>query len=202
MNPLFKITEIFPFSIISNDLAHPWQIGFQDGASPGFSGIIELHDTIFFYLVVIAIGVFWLLGSVIYSYKGEQSNIVHKYLNHGTIECLSNCLEFYKQTNKNSLEEMRRLVIFFSYRTRRHIFEPEGLKIKPKQIKFIFCSKFEKLKPFISIQIRQYSNETLLYSITPEANEKKLEQPISEIDQSLNYLNPVKSYEDAYAFKT
>jgi cytochrome c oxidase subunit 2 len=84
MKTLFKITEILPFSIISNDLAHPWQIGFQDSASPGFSGIIELHDTIFFYLVVIAIGVFWVLGSIIYSYGSEKSKIIHKYLNHGT----------------------------------------------------------------------------------------------------------------------
>ena len=97
MNPFFlrsTITEILPFSIISNDLAHPWQIGFQDGASPGFSGIIELHDTIFFYLVVIAIGVFWLLGSVIYSYGNNKSKIVHKYLNHGTKKCLSKLEEF------------------------------------------------------------------------------------------------------------
>ena len=92
MNLLIKITEYFPFTVISNDLAYPWQIGFQESASPGFSGIIELHDTIFFYLVVIAIGVFWLLGSVIYSYRENKSKIVHKYLNHGTTQCLSNSI--------------------------------------------------------------------------------------------------------------
>nr|QKS32151.1 cytochrome c oxidase subunit 2 [Sphaerobolus stellatus] len=69
---------------VFNDLAHPWQIGFQDGASPGFSGIVELHNTIFFYLVLIAIGVFWLLGVVIYIYNGDKSKITHKFLNHGT----------------------------------------------------------------------------------------------------------------------
>lgn len=88
----YKIISIFTIfmiaPVISNDIAHPWQIGFQDSASPGFSGIIELHDTIFFYLVVIAIGVFWLLGSVIYNYNGEKSKIVHKYLNHGILKCL------------------------------------------------------------------------------------------------------------------
>jgi len=76
------------FNTVSNDLAHPWQIGFQDSASPGFSGIVDLHNTICFYLVLIAIGVFWLLGSVIYTYNGEKSKIVHKYLNHGTLKCL------------------------------------------------------------------------------------------------------------------
>ena len=46
------------FNIIHNDSPEPWQIGFQDGASPGFTGIVELHNNIFFYLVVIAILVF------------------------------------------------------------------------------------------------------------------------------------------------
>jgi cytochrome c oxidase subunit 2 len=71
------------FNVISNDLAQPWQLGFQDGASPGLTGIVELHDTIFFYLVVISVGVFWILGSIIYFYKSSKSPIVHKYLNHG-----------------------------------------------------------------------------------------------------------------------
>lgn len=46
---------------IFNDAPHPWQIGFQDSAAPGFTGIVELHNTIFFYLVVISVGVFWVL---------------------------------------------------------------------------------------------------------------------------------------------
>ena len=35
---------------IFNDAPQPWQIGFQDSAAPGFTGIVELHNTIFFYL--------------------------------------------------------------------------------------------------------------------------------------------------------
>lgn len=76
------------FNIIYNDIAEPWQLGFQDSASPGFSGIVELHNTIFFYLVIISIFVFWLLGSIIYFYNGRRTHIVHKYLNHGTFKCL------------------------------------------------------------------------------------------------------------------
>ena len=38
---------------IFNDAPHAWQIGFQDSAAPGFTGIVELHNTIFFlYLAV------------------------------------------------------------------------------------------------------------------------------------------------------
>ncbi|RYE26655.1 MAG: hypothetical protein EOP45_03555 [Sphingobacteriaceae bacterium] len=33
-------------------------MGFQDGATPSFEGIVELHDSIFFYLIVISILVF------------------------------------------------------------------------------------------------------------------------------------------------
>ncbi len=66
---------------IFNDAPHPWQIGFQDSAAPGFTGIVELHNTIFFYLVVISVGVFWVLTSIIYYYNSNNNAIVHKYLN-------------------------------------------------------------------------------------------------------------------------
>ena len=38
---------------ILNDTPQPWQIGFQDSAAPGFEGINDLHDSIFFYLIII-----------------------------------------------------------------------------------------------------------------------------------------------------
>lgn len=68
---------------IYNDAPEPWQIGFQDGASPGFEGITELHDSIFFFLVVISVGVFWALGSVMINFNSTSSPIVYKYANHG-----------------------------------------------------------------------------------------------------------------------
>jgi cytochrome c oxidase subunit 2 len=70
---------------IFNDAPHSWQLGFQDSAAPGFTGIVELHNTIFFYLVVISVGVFWVLASIIFYYNSSKSAIVHKYLNHGTL---------------------------------------------------------------------------------------------------------------------
>ena len=79
------LTKILILNTIFNDAPHPWQIGFQDSAAPGFTGIVELHNTIFFYLVVICVGVFWALGSIIYYYNIKNSPIVHKYLNHGTL---------------------------------------------------------------------------------------------------------------------
>ena len=73
------------FTTIHNDSPEPWQLGFQDSASPGFTGIVELHNNIFFYLVVISILVFWMLGSTIYNYNSNNTKISHKYLVHGTI---------------------------------------------------------------------------------------------------------------------
>ena len=36
---------------IFNDAPHAWQIGFQDSAAPGFTGMVELHITMFFFIL-------------------------------------------------------------------------------------------------------------------------------------------------------
>src|ERR1700712_2958773 len=78
------LQNLLLFKTILNDAPQPWQIGFQDSAAPGFTGIVELHNTIFFYLILICVGVFWMLGSIMYFYNSKKSPIVHKYLNHGS----------------------------------------------------------------------------------------------------------------------
>lgn len=67
------------------DAPEPWLIGFQDGASPTFEGITELHDAIFFYLIVIGIGVAWVLASVVTTFSSTRSPMSHRYYNHGTL---------------------------------------------------------------------------------------------------------------------
>jgi len=79
------LKNISLINTIYNDAPQPWQIGFQDSAAPAFTGIVDLHNTIFFYLIVICVGVFWVLGSVIYFFNIKNSPIVYKYLNHGTL---------------------------------------------------------------------------------------------------------------------
>jgi len=78
---------------IFNDAPQPWQIGFQDSAAPAFTGIVELHNTAFFYLVVISVAVFWVLGSTIYYFSSSSSPIVHKYLNHGKVVPIQKCFK-------------------------------------------------------------------------------------------------------------
>lgn len=81
--------NFFPFTVwstsIYNDAPQPWQVGFQDGASPTQEGITELHDSIFFYLVIISFGVLWVLCSVIMNFDSKKSQLVYKYANHGTL---------------------------------------------------------------------------------------------------------------------
>jgi len=72
-------------SVTFNDVAEPWQLGFQDGASPSFEGIFELHDTIMFYLIIILLIVGWLLFSTIVNYNSYTNKIIYKYHNHGTL---------------------------------------------------------------------------------------------------------------------
>ena len=52
------------------DLAEPWQIGFQDPATPVLEGIIDFHNDLMVLLTVIGIAVFWVIGRAwVYSKK-------------------------------------------------------------------------------------------------------------------------------------
>lgn len=83
---MFNLFPLFSANTaIFNDAPQPWQLGFQDGASPTQEGITELHDSIFFYLVVICFGVLWVLSSVIVNFNSNKSQLVYKYANHGTL---------------------------------------------------------------------------------------------------------------------
>jgi cytochrome c oxidase subunit 2 len=70
---------------VYNDAPEPWQLSFQDGASPSFEGITELHNQIMFYLVIILLGVTWMLTSILLNFNSNANKIVHKYSNHGTL---------------------------------------------------------------------------------------------------------------------
>ena len=72
-------------SLLQCDAPRPWGIYFQDSATPQMEGIVELHDNILFYLVIILFGVGWLLVSIVKNYTNTESPISHKYLSHGTL---------------------------------------------------------------------------------------------------------------------
>jgi cytochrome c oxidase subunit 1 len=77
---LHKYTYIY-----SCDVPRAWGIYFQDTASPQMEGLIELHNNIMFYLVIILFSVGWVLLSIIRNFVVNKSPISNKYLNHGTL---------------------------------------------------------------------------------------------------------------------
>ena len=67
------------------DVPLAWGLYFQDGASPSFEGIVDLHNRIMFYLVVILFGVTWIMLSIMWNFNKSQNKLVYRYLNHGTL---------------------------------------------------------------------------------------------------------------------
>jgi len=48
-------------------------------------GLVELHDNIMYYLVIILFSVGWILVFIVRNYINTKSLMPHKYLNHGTL---------------------------------------------------------------------------------------------------------------------
>ena len=67
------------------DAPRPWGIYFQDSATPQMEGLVELHDNILFYLVIILFAVGWILWSSVRTFINNKSPISLKYVKHGTL---------------------------------------------------------------------------------------------------------------------
>ena len=74
---------IQPFEVFL-DSAEVSQYGFQDSATGIMEGIINLHDHIFFFLIIISTGVLWMMGVILKFFAYSKNIISHKYLVHGT----------------------------------------------------------------------------------------------------------------------
>ena len=111
-------------SIISFDAPEAWGIYFQDSATPQMEGLIELHDNIMYYLVLILFAVGWVLFSIVKNFAMKNSPISHKYLNHGRSVPSQKCfnfniqsIKFYSTSSVNSIKfyedafSMRKLII-------------------------------------------------------------------------------------------
>jgi cytochrome c oxidase subunit 2 len=72
-------------SFLKNDAPSPWGLYFQDSASPQMEGLVELHDNIMFYLIIIYFGVVYIMFSIIKNFKSINNKLTYKYLNHGTL---------------------------------------------------------------------------------------------------------------------
>ena len=76
--------NLFFNSFVNLDAPTPWGVYFQDSASPQMEGLVELHDSIMFYLVLILFTVGWIMFSTVINFIYSKTQISHKYLNHGT----------------------------------------------------------------------------------------------------------------------
>nr|ULQ69113.1 cytochrome c oxidase subunit 2 [Cyperus glomeratus]ULQ69140.1 cytochrome c oxidase subunit 2 [Cyperus michelianus]WQM73817.1 cytochrome c oxidase subunit 2 [Cyperus rotundus]WRH36857.1 cytochrome c oxidase subunit 2 [Cyperus stolonifer] len=65
------------------DAAEPWQLGFQDPATPIMQGIIDLHHDIFFFLILILVFVLWMLVRALWHFN-EKTNPIPQRIVHGT----------------------------------------------------------------------------------------------------------------------
>ena len=71
------------FLIINNDVPTPYNIYFQDSLLPHQEGILELHDNIIFYMLLVLGLVSWIIIIIIKDYKNNP--ILYKYIKHGQI---------------------------------------------------------------------------------------------------------------------
>jgi cytochrome c oxidase subunit 2 len=69
------------------DAAKPWQVGFQDPATPIMEGIINFHNHIMFYLFIIIIFVSWLLFRCLFLFNNSKKTCkAEKWCHSTTIE--------------------------------------------------------------------------------------------------------------------
>jgi cytochrome c oxidase subunit 2 len=61
--------------IAHSDAATPWQLGFQDPATPTMEGIINFHNDLMFFIVAITAFVGWLLFRCIYLFSNEEKSV-------------------------------------------------------------------------------------------------------------------------------
>jgi len=67
------------------DIAEPWQLSFQDSGTKIMEGIVNLHNWILFYLIIISIFVSWFLIVIIREYNVSKHPISNKKLKDGTL---------------------------------------------------------------------------------------------------------------------
>lgn len=72
-------------NVVYADAPEVAQYGFQEPATPIMEGIINLHDHIFYYLIIIVTGVVWMLLSIITYFNSKKNKFSLKYLRHGTL---------------------------------------------------------------------------------------------------------------------
>uniref|UniRef100_A0A6N2KD56 Cytochrome c oxidase subunit 2 n=1 Tax=Salix viminalis TaxID=40686 RepID=A0A6N2KD56_SALVM len=74
--------------VVAPGPAEPWQLGFQDAASPMMQGIMDLHHDIFFFLILILVFVLWILVGALWHFHYKKNPIPQRIVHGTTIEIL------------------------------------------------------------------------------------------------------------------
>src|ERR1051325_4728761 len=82
-----KLEWLF-LTIAPCDAAEPWQLGFQDAATPMMQGIIDLHHDIFFFLILILVFVSRILVRALWHFHYQKNPIPQRIVHGTTIEIL------------------------------------------------------------------------------------------------------------------
>src|SRR5208282_2633326 len=69
-------------SFLNCDFAEPWQVGFQDPATPVMEGIVDFFHQSSFYLVLVIVVVGWIICAALLNF--QKAPFSHKYWNEGT----------------------------------------------------------------------------------------------------------------------
>jgi len=82
----FLLTFFFFPKIALLDAAEPWQLGFQDPATPVMQGLIDLHHDIFSFIIFVLLFVVWMLGRTVYKFHHKRNPVPVKIIHGTTIE--------------------------------------------------------------------------------------------------------------------
>jgi heme/copper-type cytochrome/quinol oxidase subunit 2 len=66
----------------ARDAPTPYQLTFQDPATPGMEGIIDLHHEIMFYIIVIITFVLWMLVRIVILFRSESLYLPYSGITH------------------------------------------------------------------------------------------------------------------------
>ena len=84
-NISYKLTTILVLSqVCFADASRPWQMDFQDPATPIMEGIINFHNHIMFFITVIVVFVSWLMVRCIYLFEESVNTKAEKWT-HSTV---------------------------------------------------------------------------------------------------------------------
>ena len=81
---LFQIDNFFKSFFYSMcDFARPYQLGFQDPATPVAEGIVDLHHDIMFFLCIVCIFVLYMLTRTVMLFQSTKNNFTK--ITHGKV---------------------------------------------------------------------------------------------------------------------